>query len=203
VKTYRPTTVIVGVVFVLLGGLLRLADPGEVMDDQTRKLVHGSIGVPVSDEDFTLTVTRVKLARTVVKNESDDLKDALTTEGVFVAVEFDISGRHQPKTVGALKLETDEGSTYEPFSSPSVTSAASPAAGFTESQTALFEANPEDLAGLTLRITPTQLISYYKINYAIDLGIPSEDIADDLVAKASTRTGQEYVVPRSQLRVTP
>jgi hypothetical protein len=56
---------------------------------------------------------------------------------------------------------------------------------------------------LTLRITPTQLISYYKINYAIDLGIPSADIADDLVAKATTGTGQEYLVPRTQLRVTP
>jgi hypothetical protein len=202
VKIYRPITIVVGVVFVLLGGIVRLADPSEVMDDSTRKLERGTIGAPVTGEDFTLTVTRVKLVKTVLKNESDDLKDALTTDGIFVAVEFEIAGRHLQKTVGNLSLVTDGGATYEPIGSPGASTAATPPPGFTESQTAVFETNPSDLAGLTLRVTPVLFISYYTINYAVDLGIPSDDVAADLVAKASTATGGEYVIPDSQTRVT-
>ena len=201
-KIYRPTTVIVGVVFVLLGGILRLADPGEVLDDSSRQLVRGSIGAPLNGKDFTLTVTRVKFAQKVLQSESDDPDEMLTTEGVFVAVEFDVAGRHLPETIGDLSLETDGGATYAPFSNPSATSAAAPAPGFTESQAAVFEVNPADLAGLTLRVTPMQFITYFTTNYAIDLGIPSEEVAADLVAKASKATGQEYLVPRPQLRVT-
>jgi hypothetical protein len=200
VKIYRPITIVVGVVFVLLGGIVRLADPSEVMDDSTRKLERDTIGAPITGEDFTLTVTRVKLVTTVLKNESDDLKDALTTDGIFVAVEFDVAGRHLPKTVGDLSLVTDGGATYEPINSPSAV--ATPPPGFTESRTAVFEANPSDLAGLTLRVTPVLFISYYTTNYAVDLGIPSDDVAADLVAKASTETGGEYVIPDSQTRVT-
>jgi hypothetical protein len=202
VRIYRPTTVIVGVVFVLLGGIVRLADPSEVLDDSSRRLVRGSIGAPLTDKDFTLTVTRVKFAQKVLQSETDDAADALTTEGIFVAVEFEVAGRHQPDTIGDLSLITDGGATYEPFSSPSATSATSPAPGFTESEVAVFEVNPADLAGLTLRVTPVQFITYFTTNYAIDLGIPSEDVAAGLVDKASKATGQEYVVPRSQLRVT-
>ncbi len=200
-KIYRPITIAVGVLFVVLGGIARLADPSEVMDDHTRKLVQGSIGAPITGQDFTLTVTRVKLVRTVLKNDTDELKDALTTDGVFVAVEFDVAGRRLPKTVGRLNLVTNGGSTYEALGSPSTESVATPEPGFTKSEVALFEANPEDLAGLTLRVTPSQTISYYTVNYAVDLGIPSDQIAGDLLAKASK--DREYVVPDSELRVTP
>ena len=34
-KLYRPATVLVGVLFVLLGGLTRLADAGPGYDDET------------------------------------------------------------------------------------------------------------------------------------------------------------------------
>jgi hypothetical protein len=202
VKIYRPSTVIIGIVFVLLGGLIRLADPSEVLEDQTRQVKTGTIGASISGDDFTLTVTRVKLAKSVLKHESDDLKDALTTDGVFVAVEFDVAGRGRPETIGNLSLVTSDGATYAPMDSPGVSTVARPAAGFTESQVSIFEANEADLAGLTLRVAPTMVISYYAIDYSIDLGIPSDTVAAHLLQEASAATQQVYVMPKSELRVT-
>lgn len=202
-KIYRPVTVVVGLVVVLLGGLVRLGDPQQVLDDVTRQLVRGTIGAPVIGKDFTLTVVRMKVAQTVLKNENDDAKEALTTEGLFVAVEFDIAGRHRPKVVGDLSLTTDNGATYTPIGTPGATSVATPEPGFTESQVAVFEVNPSDLAGLTLRVTPVLFVSYFTVNYAIDLGVPSEEIAAELVSKASSPQSREYVIKTNNRRVTP
>ena len=43
-KLYRTSTVLVGVLFVLLGGLTRLATPEKVYDSENREIVHGTIG---------------------------------------------------------------------------------------------------------------------------------------------------------------
>ena len=64
VKLYRPATVLVGMLFVLLGGLTRLAEPDQVYDDETnRVVVKGTIGEALDYSGSTVTVHRMKFAR--------------------------------------------------------------------------------------------------------------------------------------------
>ena len=67
-KLYRPATVLVGVLFVLLGGLTRLATPEQVFEEQNLEVVHGTIGEPLKyGGDSTVTVTRMKFAKAVLE----------------------------------------------------------------------------------------------------------------------------------------
>jgi hypothetical protein len=59
VKLYRPATIVVGVLFVLIGGLTRLGTPEHVYEKQNMEVVHGTIGqaLKYSGSDSTVKIT--------------------------------------------------------------------------------------------------------------------------------------------------
>ena len=61
----------------------------------------------------------------------------------------------------------------------------------------MFEVNPSDLTGLTFRVTTSQLWTVLTQDLAVDLAVPSQEIAEDLVAGAAAR----YLVPKPVTRV--
>jgi hypothetical protein len=190
VKIYRPSTILVGVLLVITAGLVRLALPEQVMEDKTRYAVRGTVGQPVHGKDFTLTVTRVKLARTIdpepddVDSEADDEDKPMETNGTFVTVEYDIVGRRQKGGAGSATLKTDEDTEYVPIPSIIRSSVGVPAPGFVESSFLVFEANPDDLAGLTMWLKELRGITTTAEDYAVDLGIPNQAVADEMVRNA-------------------
>ena len=91
-KLYRPATILVGLLFVLLGGITRLAGPDHVYgDDQNLKVVHGTIGeaLPFAGSGSTMKVTRIKFAKTIIQSDPSDDDKPFETNGVFIAVEWD------------------------------------------------------------------------------------------------------------------
>jgi hypothetical protein len=190
VKVYRPSTVLVGVLLIIAAGLIRLALPEQVMEDKTRYAVRSTVGQPVDGKDFTLTVTRVKLARTIDPNPDDDDSQAsdddkpVETNGIFVTVEYDIVGRREKGGAGSATLKTDEDSEYVPIGQIIRTSVGVPAPGFVESSFLVFEANPDDLAGLTMWLKELRGVTTTAEDYAIDLGIPNQAVADEMVSNA-------------------
>jgi hypothetical protein len=200
VKLYRPATILVGVLFVLLGGLTRLATPDQVYDKQNIKVVHGTIGQPLdyTGSGSTVQVTRIQFAQSVLDEDASDDDKPLDTNGVYVAVEWDaVRGPKKVDNVNA-SLEADGGSVYEPVGSGVNNSSLDfPDAGFGRTGAIVFEVNPADLKDLTLRIRPTMLFNVYNSEIAVDLGIPSEKIAQRLVDTAVP----EYVVPSPVTRV--
>jgi hypothetical protein len=196
VKLYRPATVIVGIVFVLLGGLTRLVDTDQVYDDSSRTTVHGTIGEQLKFGDSTFTVTRMRFAKKFLEHEDDD--ETIETDGVFVAVEYDAArGRVDPGSNDA-SLTTDGDSVYVPVSQVTSDGITFPEPGFAESGAWIFEVNPSDLKGLTLKIHTVQFFTGVPArDMAVDLAIPSEDIAKQLVDQAA----DQYVLPDKVTRV--
>jgi hypothetical protein len=196
VKLYRPATVIVGIVFVLLGGLTRLIDTDQVYDDSSRVTVHGTIGEKVQFGDSTFTVTRMRFAKKFLEHEGDD--DIIETDGIFVAIEYDAArGRVDPGSNDAT-LTADGGSVYTPVSQAVSDGVTFPEPGFADSGAWVFEVNPSDLKGLTLKIHTVQFFTGVPArDMAIDLAVPSDDIAKQLVEKAA----DQYVVPDKVTRV--
>jgi hypothetical protein len=72
-----------------------------------------------------------------------------------------------------------------------------PAAGFAASGAFVFEVNPEDLSGLTMQVSKIQFWTVLAKDLAIDLAVPSDEIAKQLVSGAT----KEYVMPAPVLAV--
>ncbi|WP_410786833.1 hypothetical protein [Kribbella sp. C-35] len=199
-KLYRPATILVGILFVLLGGVTRLAGPESVLgEDQNLKVVHGTIGeaLQYAGSGSTMKVTRIKFARTIVSADASDDDKPIETNGVFVAVEWDaVRGVKDPDTLNPT-LITDGDSVYEKVSDPSESRIAFPDAGFASTGSVVFEVNPTDLKGLTLRLRPSMFFNVYNSEIRVDLGVPTEAIAQQMVDGAV----DQYVVPDDVTRV--
>ena len=199
-KLYRPATILVGLLFVLLGGITRLAGPDHVYgDDQNLKVVHGTIGeaLPFAGSGSTMKVTRIKFAKTIIQSDPSDDDKPYETNGVFVAVEWDaVRGVKDPDSFDPV-LITDGGSVYTEVSEPSESRMAFPDAGFASTGTVVFEANPADLKGLTLRLKPSMFFNVYNSEIRVDLGVPNEEIAQQLVDGAV----EQYVIDDDVTRV--
>jgi len=199
-KLYRPATILVGLLFVLLGGVTRLAGPDSVYgDDSNLKVVHGTIGeaLPYAGSGSTMKVTRIKFARKILSGDAGDDDKPIDTNGIYVAVEWDsVRGVKDPDTFTPT-LITDGGSVYEKVSDPSESRIDFPDAGFARTGSVVFEANPADLKGLTLRLKPTMFFNVYNSEIRVDLGVPTESIAQQMVDGAD----DQYVINDSVTRV--
>ncbi len=198
-KLYRPATILVGVLFVLLGGLTRLATPDQVYDEQNMKVIDGTIGEPLdyTGSGSTVKVTRIKFAQSVLDSDASEDDKPIETNGVYVAVEWDaVRGVKKPDDIKAT-LEADGGSVYKPTEGLSNSSLDFPDAGFARTGTMVFEVNPSDLKNLTLRLTPTMIFNVYNSEIQVDLGIPTEAIAQEMVDGAAP----QYVVENPVTRV--
>ena len=195
-KLYRPATVLVGILFVLLGCLTRLIDTDQVYDDPSRVTVHGTIGEKLEYGDSNVTVTRLRFAKTFLEHEDDD--KPVSTDGIFVAVEFDAArGTKDPGSNDAT-LTADGGTVYAPVAQSTSDDVRFPEPGFAETGSFVFEVNPSDLKGLTLKIHTVQFFTGVPAqDIAVDLAIPSDDIAKQLTEKAA----DQYVLPESVTRV--
>jgi hypothetical protein len=199
VKLYRPATILVGVLFVLIGGLTRLATPDQVYDEQNLKVVKGTIGEPLDYEGTgsTVKVTRIKFARSVLDSSDSDGKKPLETNGIYLAVEWDaVRGDRKPDLTNPT-LQADGGSVYMPVEGLSHSGLDFPDAGYAKTGTVVFEINPADMKGLTLKLRPTMLFNVYNSVIAVDLGIPTEAIAQQMVDGAVA----QYIVEDSVTRV--
>jgi hypothetical protein len=197
VKLYRPATVLVGIFFVLLGGVTRLGEPNHVYDDPTREVVHGTVGQELKYGDSTVTVSRIKFAKAFLAHADDSAEKAVTTDGVFVAVEYDASRGPADPGSNEVTLTAAGGTEYHPVSEGIFTGIMFPANGFAQSGSFVFEVNPGDLVGLTFHVTTSQFWTVLAQDLAFDLAIPSEEIAQRLVDGAS----KEYLMPTSVIRV--
>ena len=197
-KLYRPATVLVGILFVLLGGLTRLIDTDQVYEDSSRVTVHGTIGEKLKYGDSSVTVTRIRFAKTFLEHEDDD-DPPIATDGIFVAVEFDAArGRKDPGDNDAT-LTADGGTVYEPVAQNISDGIRFPEPGFIDTGALLFEVNTFDLKGLTLKIHTVQFFTGVPAqDIAVDLAIPSDDIAKQLTEKAA----EQYVLPETVTRVS-
>jgi hypothetical protein len=194
-KLYRPATVIVGILFVLLGGITRLAAPDQVFDKQNMIAVRGSIGEPVKYGDSTVTITRLKFAKAIVEENNDD--KPYETDGIYVALEWDtVRGPKKPDNVG-VTMTADGGTVYSPIGGLTDSGIDFPDAGFAKTGAVIFEVNPTDLKGLKLILRPSMLWNVLNSYDEIDLGIPSEAVAQQLVDDAE----EQYVLRDSVTRV--
>jgi hypothetical protein len=197
VKLYRPATVLVGIFFVLLGGVTRLGVPEHVYDSTSREVVHGTVGQDLKYGGSAVTVSRVKFAKTFLAHADDSEEKAVVTEGVFVAVEYDASRGPADPGSNEVTLTADGGTEYRPVTEGINTGIMFPANGFAQSGSFVFEVNPGDLVGLTFHVITTQFWTVLAQDLAFDLAIPSDEIAQRLVGDAS----KEYLMPKSVTRV--
>lgn len=182
-KLYRPATVLVGILFVLLGGVTRLAAPEQVFEDQNLIAVRGTIGEPLkyAGSDSTVTITRMKFAKTLVEEDGSADDKPFETNGVYVALEWDtVRGIEKPANTGA-RLVADGGTNYEPIGGLNDSGIDFPEAGFAKTGAIVFEVNPTDLKGLKLQIRPSMFFTVLNSYVEVDLGIPSEEVAQQLV----------------------
>jgi hypothetical protein len=194
-KLYRPVTVAIGVLFVLLGGLTRLLDPESVYEDRTRIITKGAIGEEVTYFDSTVTVTRMRFAKSFAEEEDDSPQ--VDTDGTFVAVEYDaVRGTKDPGN-NSVTLTADDGSVYEPVSEIIESGINFTEPGFARSGALVFEVNPGDAVGLTFNVHPTAFFNTLNQDLAIDLGVPDEEVAKRSIEQAE----DQYVIPRSVIRV--
>jgi hypothetical protein len=196
-RLYRPVTVLVGVLFVLAGGLVRLAMPEELLDDPFRKPVRAAIGEPIVQDGFTFSVVRVRAAQALVENPNSTAEEPLRTNGIFLTVEYQVEGRRQKDSVGEASVKSGSGVTYRPVRT--VTGSVNiPPPGFTESDAVIFEVNPDDMAGLTLHVQQLAFFTVTNNEYIVDLGIPTDEAGRQMVERAA----KEYVTPDATRRVT-
>ncbi|HZX03127.1 hypothetical protein [Kribbella sp.] len=199
-KLYRPATILVGLLFVLLAGVARLAEPDTVYgNDSNLKVVSGTIGqvLPWTGSGSTFKVTRVKFAQKLLSGRASDTDKPIETNGIFIAIEWDsVRGVANPESFTPT-LTTDSGSVYAEVSDPSESDISFPDAGFARTGAAVFEANPADLKGLTLRLKPQMIFTVYNSEIRVDLGIPTDSIAQQLVDSAE----EQYIVQPAVTRV--
>lgn len=194
-KLYRPATVVIGVILVLLGGLTRLANPEQVFDDDTRVVTRGTIGEELKYGDSRLTITRMRFVKSFQAHESDD--KMVQTKGIFVAIEYDAVRGPKDPGANSVTLKADGGSVYEPVSEGIGDSISFPQPGFAQSGALVFEVNPADVAGLTFYLKRTQFFNSLAQDLAIDLAVPSKEIAQRSIDGAA----DEYVMPDETTRV--
>lgn len=199
-KLYRPATILVGLLFVLLGGVIRLASSDNIYHDTPNlAIASGQIGqsLEYAGSGSTFKVVRVKFARKILSAKASSDDKPTDTNGIYVAVEWDaVRGVKKPDGFTPT-LTTDGGSVYEAVSDPSDSGIDFPDAGFARTGAIVFEANPADLKGLTLRLKPTMLFNVYNSEIRVDLGIPTEAIAQQMVDTAD----DQYVVNDAVTRV--
>ena len=197
-KLYRPATVLVGVLFVLLGGLTRLATPEQVYHgDDNLIVIHGTVGEKLKYGDSELEVTRMKFAKSYLPSNSSDDDKPTETNGVYVALEWDtVRGTTNPANLNAT-LTADGGTVYTPVGGLNSDSVGFPEPGFGSTGAVVFEVNPADLKGLTLKLRPGLIYNILWQVVDVDLGVPSETIAQQLVDGAT----QQYLVPKTVQRV--
>jgi hypothetical protein len=195
VKLYRPATVLVGILFVLLGGLTRIATPDHVYDEQNREIVHGTIGEKLKFQGSEVTVTRMKFAKSYLTGSSDD--KAVETNGVFVAIEYDTVRGTEKSPSNNATMVADGGTVYLPLGNGDGDGFDFAEPGFAKTGALVFEVNPDDLSGLTLKLTTVQFFTVLTQDVTVDLGVPDEKIAQQLVNTAT----KEYLIPDSVTRV--
>jgi hypothetical protein len=196
VKLYRPATVVIGIMFVLIGGLSRLAAPDQVYDDETnRVVVSGTIGEPLDYNGSTVTVQRVKFARAYLTGDSDD--KPVQTTGIFVAVEYDTVRGTPDVPYPSTQLVTDDGTTYSPISETWGSRIDFAEPGFGVTSAIVFEVNPTNLDGLTFQVRTGPLFTVLTQDVAVDLGVPDEKVAQQLIDAAAP----EYLIPHGVQRV--
>ncbi|GAA0574915.1 hypothetical protein HPO96_16395 [Kribbella sandramycini] len=197
-KLYRPATILVGILFVLIGGLTRLATPEHVFDEQNIMISKGTIGEPLQfGKEASITVVRVKLVKGVLEPTASSSEKPIETDGIFVAVEWQTSrGPEKPDTPIAT-LTSDSDAVFSPIAMI-YSGIEFGAAGFTVSGSIVFEVDPTELQGLTLDVRPQQFWNVLNRKVSVDLGIPSEESAQKLIDNAA----EEYVLPRSETRVS-
>lgn len=194
-KIYRPITVTLGIVLVLLAGLVRLADPERALEDSTRTVEQARIGEQLTGDDFTLQVHRLRFAREYAYENQTSDERPISTDGVFAVIEYSITGRHRKGSIGSATLRTASGVTYESHDLNPRTSLYIPEPGFTETYYMVFEVNPDDIAGLTMRLQQLRQFSVLATNYEVDLGISDADAGRELADKAAELyEGQEAKV---------
>jgi hypothetical protein len=194
-KLYRPVTVLVGIMFVLLGGLTRLAEPDQIYDEANRDVVSGTIGQALPYNGSTITVNRVKFAHAYLSGDSDE--KAVETTGIYVAVEYDtVRGTQEPLSPSP-QLLTDEGTVYAPIGDTNGDHLDFAEPGFGVNGVLVFEVNPADVKGLTLKIRSTPLYTVLTRDVAVDLGVPDETVAQRMIDAAAP----EYLIPRAVKRV--
>jgi hypothetical protein len=199
-KLYRPATILVGLLFVLLGGIVRLASSDNIYHDTPNlAIVSGQIGqsLQYAGSGSTLKVTRIEFARKILSATASDDDKPVDTNGIYVAVEWDaVRGVTKPDSFTPT-LTTDSGSVYQEVSDPTQSGIDFPDAGFARTGAVVFEANPADLKGLTLRLKPSMFFNVYNSEIRVDLGIPTEAIAQQMVDGAK----DQYVVNDAVTRV--
>ncbi|MET7278595.1 hypothetical protein ABZS29_10220 [Kribbella sp. NPDC005582] len=196
-KLYRPATVLVGVLFILLGGLTRLATPDHVFDEQNLMVSKGTIGQQLRfGQEATLTIVRMQLAKSVLDANSSSDDKPIETNGVFVALEWETTrGVNDPERP-TPSLTSNGDAIYQPL--PLTYSGIEFGdAGFTTSGAIVFEVNPTELEGLTLDVRPQQFWNVLNRKVSVDLGIPGEDSAQRLIDSAVDL----YEIPTRDVRV--
>jgi hypothetical protein len=140
----------------------------------------------------------MKFAKTVVEEDAGDDDKPLETNGVYVALEWDtVRGIKKPDNIAAT-LTADGGTVYEQIEGPGDSGIDFPTAGFAKTGAVIFEVNPTDLKGLTLNVRPSGMLFNVLNSYVeVDLGIPSEDVAQQLVDGAD----DQYVLQEPVVRV--
>jgi hypothetical protein len=195
-RLYRPVTVLVGILFVVAGGLVRLADPNALFDDASRNLEHAGIGQRVAVDDSAVEIKRIRFARTVLK-DADSGDEPTATDGVFLAVELDATRGPGEKPRLEATLRSGEGTLYRPIQQVIATAVDFPEPGFVSSSALVYEVNPADVAGLQLMLKPTTFWTVLVNDYAVDLGLPDEKTAEEHIG----RSAQTYVIPKTVVRV--
>jgi hypothetical protein len=197
-RLYRPVTLLVGVLFVLAAGVLRLLDPGQLLEDFTKNVNYGAIGQTMQmGQGRSFEITRVKLTKSLKERADDEEDETATTDGIFVAVEYESTGGEESTTLKPT-LRTESGIVYEPYSKVINTDLDFPAAGFTASGFLIFEVEPDELAGIQLYLSPTTLWTVLVNDYQIDLAIPDQQVADQMIASAE----DVYIFPQNVTRVS-
>lgn len=195
-KLYRPVTVLVGVLFVVAGGLVRLADPNSVFDEPNRDRVQATIGQRLPVGESAVEVKRIRFARTLLE-DPDSAADPATTDGVFVAVEVEAVRGPGDRTRLEATLRSAEDTQYRPVQQIISTGIDFPEPGFVRTFSLVYEVNPTDVAGLTLELKASSLWSVLVTDYAVDLGLPDEKTAEELIGRAA----QTYALPETVTRV--
>ena len=197
-KLYRPATVLVGVLFVLLGGLTRLATPEHVFDEQNMMVSNGTIGQPVRfGREATLTIVRMQLAKSILDNNSTSDDKPIETNGVFVALEWETTRGVNDPDRPLPTLTSNGDAVYQPVEL-TYSGIEFGDAGFTTAGAIVFEVDPAELEGLTLQVRPQQFWNVLNRQASIDLGIPGADTAQQLLDKAVDL----YTIPERDVRVT-
>ena len=117
---------------------------------------------------------------------------------MYVALEWDtVRGTDRtPSTLNAT-LTANGGTVYEPVGGLNSDTVDFPEPGFGSTGAVVFEVNPADLDGLTLKLRPSMIYNVLWKVIDVDLGIPSETVAQQLVDGAA----EQYVVPKTVERV--